>query len=111
MVPSAGSMAVWPPFSLPIAHGLPTSSGSGVSELFFAFAKRVADRMNRREIDDVEPERGESRKTRRRVGEGAVTRRGARVGRDLRARKELVPRAEPRACTIDSDRQLAAESA
>ena len=36
-VPSAGSMASWPPFSLPIAHGLPTSSGSGVSELFLPF--------------------------------------------------------------------------
>jgi hypothetical protein len=34
MQPSAGSIAVWPPFSFPIAHGLPTSSGSHVSELF-----------------------------------------------------------------------------
>ena len=33
-VPRRGSIAVWPPFSLPIAQGLPTSSGPGSSVLF-----------------------------------------------------------------------------
>ena len=35
----AGSIASCPPCSFPMAHGLPTSSGSGVSVLFFPLRK------------------------------------------------------------------------
>ena len=40
-VPSPGSTASWPPSALPIAHGLPTSSGPGSSELFLPLRKLV----------------------------------------------------------------------
>ena len=33
MVPRLGSMAVWPPSALPMAHGLPGSSGPALSVL------------------------------------------------------------------------------
>src|SRR4051794_2917327 len=37
IVPSSGLTAVWPPSSLPIAHGLPGSFGPAVSVLFGPF--------------------------------------------------------------------------
>ena len=50
-VPSPGSIASWPPSSLPIAHGLPGSSGRAFERVVPALAARAADRMDRRQVE------------------------------------------------------------
>ncbi len=49
-----GRPAVWPPSGDPIAQGLPTSSARGRGRVVAALALGDADRMDRREVDDVE---------------------------------------------------------
>ena len=54
MVPSFGCTASWPPSSLPIAHGEPTSLGRGGHAVVAALAMHLADRVDRRQVHDVE---------------------------------------------------------
>ncbi len=49
-VPNCGWIAVCPPSSDPIAHGLPGSSGPADGRVVLPFAVSASDRMNRREI-------------------------------------------------------------
>ena len=58
-VPSSGSIASWPPSSEPIAHGLPGIARAGDERVVAALAVRRADRVDRRQVDDVEAELGE----------------------------------------------------
>src|SRR5215204_6663283 len=60
-----------------------------------ALAVRRPDRVDRRQVDDVEAELRELRQRARDTGEAAP-----------RARKELVPRAEARQPAVDVDTQL-----
>ena len=68
-----------------------------------ALAVRAADRMDRRQVEDVEAHRRDVGQPRFGVAQRAAAR---RVGR-ARAREHLVPRAEPRANRIDRDAQRA----
>jgi hypothetical protein len=80
-----------PPCALPIAQGEPGSP------VVAAFAVADADRMNRRQIDDVEAHLGGVTQTACRARQGAVPRR--RVDRG--AREELVPGREARERALD----------
>ena len=91
-VPSSGLIASWPPSSEPIAHGLPGSFGPAVERVVPALAVRAADRVDRRQVDDVEAELGELRQERAHALEAAP-----------RAREELVPGAEARERPVDVD--------
>ena len=77
MVPSSGWTASWPPAAEPIAHGDPTSPGSAVDGVVAALAVHLADRMDGRQVDDVETHRGRAVELADRVGEGAVPERPA----------------------------------
>ena len=88
-------MASWPPSLLPIAHGEPVSSGPGVERVVRALAVDLADRVDRRQVDDVEAHRGDRVEA---LGGGAEVAAGDLAGllvpgRALRAREELVPAA------------------
>src|SRR5690606_12361858 len=72
---------------------------AGHERVVRALPLRSADRMDRRQIDDVEAEAGDVRQTLARALERAVTL--AVFGR--RAREELVPRREARALAVDDD--------
>ena len=89
-VPSSGLTAVCPPSAPPIAHGLPGSPGSAVGRVVAPLAVGRADRVDRRQVDDVEAELGQPRELLLHPGEAAE-----------RAREELVPRAEAGALAID----------
>ena len=78
-----------PPSSPPIAQGLPGSPGGGERALLRP-SGGVPDRMNRRQVDDVEAELGESRQSGLDPAEAAE-----------RARKELIPGAEAGALAVD----------
>ena len=58
-VPSSGLSASCPPSSAPIAHGEPTSPAPCSSALFRPLRFVRADRVHRRQVDDVEAELGE----------------------------------------------------
>ena len=60
-VPRSGWIASWPPVSSPIAHGLPGSSGPATSVLLRPLRFVCADRVDRRQVEDVEAELGEPR--------------------------------------------------
>ena len=77
-------------------------AGPGVERVVRALAKRRADRMDRREVDDVEAHGGDGRQPLRRGGEGA--RLGRVERRAFGAREELVPRAVERALAVDPER-------
>ena len=49
-------MAVCPPSGPPIAQGTPGSSGPELVTLFGALAERRPDRVDRRQVEDVEAE-------------------------------------------------------
>ena len=66
--------------------------GLGLLGVVPALAVRHADRVDRRQVDDVEPELGELRQHLRNAGEAAE-----------RAREELVPRAEAGQRAVDVD--------
>ena len=100
-VPRPGSIAVCPPSSAPIAHGLPGSPGAGVERVVAPFAEAAADRMDRRQVE------------RRRSPSTAMSGRRAAASSNValrvriaagRAREHLVPRAEPRALALDRSR-------
>ena len=90
--PSAGSTALCPPCSLPMAHGEPGSSGAAVRRVVAALAEAPPDGMDRREVDDVEAHRGDGGQPVDAVLEGAVPAGDA----PLRAREHLVPRRRTR---------------
>ena len=87
-----GMDRVWPPSSAPIAHGLPTSPRFAVSALLRPLRFVLADRVDRRQVDDVEAELRELRQHLLDAGEAAP-----------RAREELVPGAEARELRVDVD--------
>ena len=88
--PAPAWMASCPPSAAPIAHGLPGSPGCRPLGVVAALAVRAADRVDRRQVDDVEAELGELGK---RLGDAAEA--------APRAREELVPRAEARTLSLD----------
>ena len=91
-MPSSGWIASCPPSAPPIAHGLPTSPGLGALRVVPALAVRAPDRVDRREVEDVEAELGEPRHDLGDAREAAP-----------RARKELVPGARARPFPLDLD--------
>ena len=98
-VPSSACTLLWPPSG---AADRPRRAGirrRGLQAVVAALAVTAADRMNRRQIHDVEAHLGDVREAARRRRERAVARR--RLGR--RAREELVPRAEARERPLDDD--------
>ncbi len=60
-VPSSGWIAVWPPSAAPIAQGLPGSSGPATVRVVGALAEAPADRVDRRQVEDVEAHRRDRR--------------------------------------------------
>ena len=97
-VPRSGWIASWPPSLEPIAHGEPGSSGPGVEGVVGALAVDLADRVDRRQVDDVEAHRGDGVEP---LGGGLEGAAGDLAGlgvlrRALGAREELVPAAEER---------------
>ena len=96
-------MAVWPPSAPPIAHGLPGSSGPGVEAVVRALAVGDADRVDGRQVDDVETHRRDRRQA---GGGGAQRARLVRRGA-LGAREELVPGGEGAELAVDPQRERA----
>ena len=80
--------------------------GAGGQSVVLALARRAADRMDGRQVHDVEPELSHVRQHLLRVAEGAVPFRIARG----RARKKFVPGAEDRTIPLGEDAQLAVEA-
>src|SRR5256885_15334301 len=80
--------------------------GAGVQSVVLALARRAADRMEGRQVHDVEPELSHVRQHLLCVAEGAVPFRSARG----RAREKFVPGAEDRAIPLGEDAQLAVEA-
>ena len=102
-MPRSGWIASWPPCPrAPIAHGLPGSSGPAVSALLRALAVLDADRVDRRQVEDVEAQLGERGDLLAHAPQAAP-----------RAREQLVPGAEAGADALDVDleRALAARVA
>ena len=89
-VPSSGWIASCPPSGPPIAQGLPGSPGAATQRVVAALAVRRPDRVDRRQVDDVEAELGELRQHLLDALEPSP-----------RAREELVPGAEPRPQALD----------
>ena len=104
-VPSSGWMALWPPSAAPIAHGLPGIVRAGRRAVVAALAEAPADRVDRRQVEDVEAHRRDLGQPRLDVAERAVASRLGRRG----AREQLVPGAEARALAVDDHGQLAAQ--
>ena len=77
----------------PIAHGDPGSAAAAVRELLRALAVGQPDRVDRRQVDDVEAELGE-------LGQLALDPLQPAPG----AREQLIPGAEPRPQAVDLDR-------
>ena len=110
-VPSSGWTASWPPSSEPIAQGEPGSSRADVGRLAAgelggvrALAVDLADRVDRRQVDDVEAHLGDGGQALHRGAEGAAAQHAVGVGRGaLAAREELVPGAVERALAVDPD--------
>ena len=99
-------MASWPPSLLPIAQGDPTSSGVGVERVVGALAVHLADRVDRRQVDDVEAHRRDRLEPLGGGAEGAADDLAGLlvdVGA-LGAREELVPAREQRALAVDEER-------
>ena len=91
-VPSSGCTASWPPSSAPIAHGLPGSPRPASSALFRPLRFVTPDRVDRRQVDDVEAELGQLRQHLGDAAEAAP-----------RTREQLVPGAEARPLAFDVD--------
>src|SRR4030095_15156663 len=83
----------------PRAAGIARLRGQGV---ILALAKSGADRVNRRQIHDVQSHRGDVAEVRSAVLERAVASGGSRTG----AGKQFVPGTESRLDTIYPHRQL-----
>ena len=67
-------MAVWPPSSAPMAHGLPGSPGAARQRVVGSLAVRAADRVNRRQVEHVEAHRRDVGQPRLGLAEGAAAR-------------------------------------
>ena len=91
-VPSPGSIASWPPSSLADRPRAPGIVRPRLQRVVAALAARVADRMDRRQVEHVEAELREPRQQRAHAVEAAP-----------RAREELVPGAEARELAVDVD--------
>ena len=87
----------------PIAHGLPGSPGPAMSVLLRALAVRVADRVDRRQVEDVEAELGELRDAPRRPRS-----RPRSAGTARTRRRSARARARPRASSGSAGRRLVA---
>ena len=90
---------MWPPSAAsdrPRAADVAGLAGRGVVR---PLAERVADRMDRRQVQDVEPHRRDVGQARLDVGEGAV----AALLVAARAREQLVPGREARPLAIDGN--------
>ena len=101
MVPRSGWTASCPPSLEPMAQGLPGSSGPGVERVVRALAVDLADRVDRRQVDDVEAHLGHGVQAVGRRAERAADRLavGVEMGA-LAAREELVPAAEQGALAV-----------
>ena len=60
-VPSSAWMASWPPVASPIAHGEPGIAGGRGERVVAPLAVGEPDRVDRRQVDDVEAELGQLR--------------------------------------------------
>ena len=101
MVPRSGWTAVWPPSTPPTAHGRAGIVGPGDQRVVRALAVGHADRVDRRQVEDVEAEVGQ----------------GRQLGLDAlqpapRAGEQLVPGAEagPLGVDVELERPWAAWS-
>ena len=83
-------MDLWPPSFAPTAQGLPTSSRPGVRGIVLALAELAADRVDGREVNDIEAHLMDQGQLLRGVFEGAV---GDAV-ENARAGKIFIPSAE-----------------
>ena len=79
---------------------------AGRQRVVRSLAEAAADRVDRRQVQDVEPHRRDIGETRGRLVEGGAPR-GVGAGRP---RKHLVPRAEPRPLPLDGDPEHAVEA-
>ena len=104
-VPRAGWTAVCPPSGPPMAHGLPGSFGPGGERVVRPLAEGPADRVDRRQVEDVEAHAGDVGQALLHVAEGAVP---AGLG-GRRAGEELVPGAEPGPLAVHPDAEHAVE--
>ena len=93
-MPSSGWTASWPPSAAPIAYGDAGVVGAGDERVVAALAVLAPDRVDRREVEDVEAVLGDR-------GDLLLD----RVQAAPRAREQLVPGAEARAHAVDLDRQ------
>ena len=101
-VPRAGSIALCPPCSLPMAHGEPGSSGPAVERVVASLPEAPPDRVDRRQVDHVEAHRRDLRQPLDAVAEGPVAARHPALG----AREHLVPGGEPGQRPVDDDLEL-----
>ena len=95
----------WPcgrPPRAPMAHGLPRSPGVGVLGVVAALAVLAADRVDRRQVEDVEAHLRDVRQVLDDVAKRAVA-----LAVAERAREELVPGAEAGALAVDHELELA----
>ena len=84
----------------------PRIARAGRQRIVRPLAEAAADRVDRRQVEDVEPHRRDVGQPRGRL----VERRAARRVGARRPRKHLVPRAEPRALALDGDAEHAVEA-
>ena len=101
-VPRSGLTLLWPPSSEPMAHGLPGSAAVARDVVVASLAVRAADRVDGRQVQDVEAHPGDVGEPLLDIAEGAVRARLAG-----RAREQLVPGAEARPLEIDQHLELA----
>lgn len=90
-----------PPASLPIAQGLPGRIRSTVERVVRAFAIGVADRINRREVHNIEAEVAQLGQAALGVPKGA----GLPALATLRSHEHLVPGSEASFLAIDNQLQ------
>ena len=100
-------MASWPPSGEPMAHGEPGSPGAGRQRVVPALARGGPDRVDRRQVDDVEAHVARSRPAGGRrcaaCRTAAAPARRVDLGA-LRAREELVPGAVQRPLPVHDQR-------
>ena len=95
-VPNCGRMSLCPPSAAPMAHGLPTSSGSAVNVLFVPLRLMRPIGWMGGKYSTSKPMLGQVGQPRLHVAKGAMmTRLGGR-----RTRKHLVPAAESRPLAV-----------
>ena len=108
IVPRSGWTVSCPPLGAPIAHGEPGSSGAGSRACCSGPCGTVPDRMDRRQVDDVEAH-GARPPAAAWPRCGTFRAAAASRRRALRAREELVPGAVEGAGALDAHRPRAGE--